>query len=598
MSNQQEIADILGDTESLEESSIASKAIQLALQEVSKVLSATNDSLNAVCTRVEEATTREKLRKAFRQFNGIMQMFTEAVPREADDHMVSEALRSLSPSDRFMNLLISQASVATAVSAYKTLIIRDLAAVLRRKEELLRSSEEQDDLLFNRWLPTAPVDQDIPEAKVDISPVSVGALSSSRKRGIGAVLPDPVPLRIPKKVKSKIPALASLSEVIGQSKEGNTTKRALMTREKLRAGLYDPKGLLDLMDSSTSALERTKKLELLKSAGVEFNSQKGSFSERLNAATLRLDLGLAGHRLSDTLLFGAKVLSTPGFLKPKNIADVENNRVDSTTTWTHQNTYSKMMIAGCLNQAKRILSKYDDVLFGPVPEAQIEHTHKAIRSFLCSDEVQPFVSKEFLKKLGSTEEEDISDCDNFIKKVIAMVPPIIPLSLRNKTLDGGYLRTVLHLLGAGEILFRQYEADIRGQANPAGLVGMCSTMHSEFERCTLFNEELRTSRVFCSELKAQYQTSLGLGESFSNDSVARKKSRRGFPFARGSSSHRRFGGRGSGRGQQGFPSGSGFQGMGRGQSSPVPVRGRGVCFNFLAGSCGRGNTCRYLHQGQ
>ena len=51
---------------------------------------------------------------------------------------------------------------------------------------------------------------------------------------------------------------------------------------------------------------------------------------------------------------------------------------------------------------------------------------------------------------------------------------------------------------------------------------MCSTMHSELERCTLFNEELRTSRVFCSELKAQYQTSLGLGESFSNDSVARK----------------------------------------------------------------------------
>ena len=158
MSSQQEIADILGDTESLKESSIASKAIQLALQEVSKVLSVTNDSLNAVCTRVEEATTREKLRKAFRQFNGIMQMFTEAVPREADDHMVSEALRSLSPSDRFMNLLISQASVATAVSAYKTLIIRDLAAVLRRKEEWLRSSEEQDDLLFDRWLPTAPVD--------------------------------------------------------------------------------------------------------------------------------------------------------------------------------------------------------------------------------------------------------------------------------------------------------------------------------------------------------------------------------------------------------------------------------------------------------
>ena len=150
MSSQQEIADILGNTESLEERSIASKAIQLALQEVSNVLTATNDSLSAVCTRVEEATTREELRKAFRQFHSIMSMFTEAVPREADKRMVSEALRSLAPSDRFMELLIIQASVASAVSSYKTLIIRDLAAALRRKEELLRSSEEQDDLLFDR----------------------------------------------------------------------------------------------------------------------------------------------------------------------------------------------------------------------------------------------------------------------------------------------------------------------------------------------------------------------------------------------------------------------------------------------------------------
>ena len=79
MSSQQEIADILGDTELLEGKSIASKAIELALQEVSNVLSKTDDSLSAVCTRVENATTREELRKTFRQFNGIMRMFTENV---------------------------------------------------------------------------------------------------------------------------------------------------------------------------------------------------------------------------------------------------------------------------------------------------------------------------------------------------------------------------------------------------------------------------------------------------------------------------------------------------------------------------------------
>ena len=65
-------------------------------------------------------------------------------------------------------------------------------------------------------------------------------------------------------------------------------KNVLRTREKLRAGLHDPKGLLDLIGSSTNALERTKKLELLKSSGL-LSKTKGtrSFSERLKKAKER-----------------------------------------------------------------------------------------------------------------------------------------------------------------------------------------------------------------------------------------------------------------------------------------------------------------------
>ena len=92
-----------------------------------------------------------------------------------------------------------------------------------------------------------------------------------------------------------------------------------MTREKLRAGLHDARGLLDLAGPSTHALERTKKLELLKSAGFLSRFQgASSFSDKLVAAALRLDLGVGGHKVADTLLFGAKVLSSPGFLSPKN----------------------------------------------------------------------------------------------------------------------------------------------------------------------------------------------------------------------------------------------------------------------------------------
>ena len=79
---------------------------------------------------------------------------------------------------------------------------------------------------------------------------------------------------------------------------------------------------------------------------------------------MRLELGLGGQSVSDTLIFGAKVLSSPGFLTNKNISEVKNGIVEGNTTWKHQDAYCKMVIAGCLNQLKRILQKYDDVLYG------------------------------------------------------------------------------------------------------------------------------------------------------------------------------------------------------------------------------------------
>ena len=92
-----------------------------------------------------------------------------------------------------------------------------------------------------------------------------------------------------------------------------------------------------MVSSSTNALERAKKMEILKCAGFVFDENKKlpgktSFADKLQTATTRLELGLGGHALSDTLLFGAKVLSTPGVLTPKNISDIENNIVGSKTT--------------------------------------------------------------------------------------------------------------------------------------------------------------------------------------------------------------------------------------------------------------------------
>ena len=95
----------------------------------------------------------------------------------------------------------------------------------------------------------------------------------------------------PKPKKARVPELASVDEVFADgSEEISTRKKVLLIREKLRAGLHDPKGLFNLMGPSTCALDRTKKLELLKGAGMSFKGNR-SFSDRLNAAMLRLDLG-------------------------------------------------------------------------------------------------------------------------------------------------------------------------------------------------------------------------------------------------------------------------------------------------------------------
>ena len=57
-----------------------------------------------------------------------------------------------------------------------------------------------------------------------------------------------------------------------------------------------------------------------------------SFSDKLNEAGVRLDLGLGGQAVNDTLTFGAKVLSSPGFLSTRNISDVENGVDEGKTT--------------------------------------------------------------------------------------------------------------------------------------------------------------------------------------------------------------------------------------------------------------------------
>ena len=200
---------------------------------------------------------------------------------------------------------------------YKSSVLQALAAIISRNQESKRIDDEKDDELFSLFLPEPSSPE--PEAE-----------EPSRKRAVSEV--DDLLLHIPK--KSKIPAVAALHLVPGGGADGQAAKKnVLVTRQKLRAAQLDPKGPLNLGNVSTNALERAKQLEMLKTAGLlQKNIRKTSFADRIQDANVRVDLGLAGQEAGDTLVFGQKVMSAPGFLSAKNVTDIQNNNVEGNTT--------------------------------------------------------------------------------------------------------------------------------------------------------------------------------------------------------------------------------------------------------------------------
>ena len=52
-----------------------------------------------------------------------------------------------------------------------------------------------------------------------------------------------------------------------------------------------------------------------------------------------------------------------------------------------------MIIADCLNQAKRILEKNDDVLYRASPELLVESTYTTIRQLHGSEQCQDFANQ-------------------------------------------------------------------------------------------------------------------------------------------------------------------------------------------------------------
>ena len=331
MSVEPRVPELIQDSQDEEETS-AANTLNRVVEEVKTLFRITKDSLADCCMRVEGATSRQSLMSALRQFDKIMRFFLETSVTEEEENLVVDAVCSFEMSQCLRSVLDSEQTLGEAITSYKTTVARELAAALQHSEQMACADEEFNKQLVSQFLPN-PVEH-LPEPRTKVPRFTASRL----KRGVSALAQDEEMTLIPKR-QCTIPALASILRVPGGGGDGTAVRRnVLLTREKLRAGLHDPKGLLDLEGPSTNAIERTKRLELLKSSGLLVKNQSNrpftrlSFSDKLNEAKVRLALGLGGQSVRDTLTFGAKVLSSPGFLTPKNISDVENGVVEANTT--------------------------------------------------------------------------------------------------------------------------------------------------------------------------------------------------------------------------------------------------------------------------
>ena len=212
------------------------QTINLALDEVTTLLRETGGSFGDICGEVEQATSKDDCRLAFRQFSKVVRMLLVAASAGDHDQLVKEAICSLEPREQLLTLLEDYDSVPEAITAYKKMVLQELAASIRNLKATVVVSEVQDDALFDQFLsaPQSDISRRFSRVPVVQPELSPSRPLVSKKRAISDIVDEPIPEVIPKKTGWTIPALASLS-TFPEIRDGSglSKKRALLTREKL-----------------------------------------------------------------------------------------------------------------------------------------------------------------------------------------------------------------------------------------------------------------------------------------------------------------------------------------------------------------------------
>ena len=108
------------------------KAIERMLQEVGKLLDTTRDSMPKIYADVEAASSLDSLKQAVVRFKGLCGIFLGLQLSPECSALLSEAIVSLGVSGLMASFLETAASAQDALSGYKSAIVEQLAASLRR----------------------------------------------------------------------------------------------------------------------------------------------------------------------------------------------------------------------------------------------------------------------------------------------------------------------------------------------------------------------------------------------------------------------------------------------------------------------------------
>ena len=152
MSLEDKVSEVLSGTAELP-ATRAEANLDLARQEVIKMLSVSNSSVVDLCMNIENAKSRATVKSAFKQFNSVIRIFLEAAPGAEHDTLLRESLCATPVSERFDELLRSSASVQEALKLYKVGVVTELADTIRDQEAKCQFDNRQDDELLLRLLP-------------------------------------------------------------------------------------------------------------------------------------------------------------------------------------------------------------------------------------------------------------------------------------------------------------------------------------------------------------------------------------------------------------------------------------------------------------